>query len=206
VSNGAELIKFREGAGRLCLDFLRTLRFAGSDHAVEELAGPAELAAWITWFSSDRAAPPIPPNDAQVREARLLREAIRSVLASARSISDPAPDLRRERGRINAAAARPPGAPRLDSSNTVHWDTGAGITTLMSLIARDAIDLVSSAQLPRVRNCANPECGALFLDSSRPGTRRWCSMNRCGNLAKKSAWRNKAVAATTDGGPGRDVS
>ncbi len=195
MPNADELIQFREGAGRLCLDFLRTLRFAGSDHAVEELAGPAELAAWITRFSPDRTAPSNPPTVAQAREARLLREAIRSVLASARSTSGDAPGLRRARGRINAAAARLPGAPALDNANTVRWDTGDGVTTMLSLIARDAIDLVSSARLPRVRNCANPQCGALFLDNSRPGTRRWCSMNSCGNLAKKAALRQKAGPA-----------
>jgi predicted RNA-binding Zn ribbon-like protein len=45
----------------------------------------------------------------------------------------------------------------------------------------------------RVRECAGEDCGALFLDTSRPGTRRWCSMDTCGNRAKKSTFRGKAV-------------
>src|SRR5258708_7059779 len=40
------------------------------------------------------------------------------------------------------------------------------------------------ARLDRVRRCANPECGWLFLDDSRAGKRRWCSMSACGNRAK----------------------
>ena len=36
----------------------------------------------------------------------------------------------------------------------------------------------------KVRRCANPECGWLFLDDSRAGKRRWCSMLACGNRAK----------------------
>jgi len=46
----------------------------------------------------------------------------------------------------------------------------------------------------RVRDCANPHCGVLFLDSSRPGTRRWCSMDTCGNRAKKDTLRHKNTA------------
>lgn len=37
---------------------------------------------------------------------------------------------------------------------------------------------------PRVRECANPACTLWFLDVSRPGTRRWCSMSACGNRDK----------------------
>ena len=36
----------------------------------------------------------------------------------------------------------------------------------------------------RVRNCANPDCPFWFLDTTRSGTRRWCSMTICGNRLK----------------------
>jgi hypothetical protein len=36
----------------------------------------------------------------------------------------------------------------------------------------------------RVRPCANRDCVLWFLDTSRPGTRRWCSMAVCGNRDK----------------------
>lgn len=36
----------------------------------------------------------------------------------------------------------------------------------------------------RVRRCASPECVLHFLDTSKNGTRRWCSMAVCGNRAK----------------------
>ncbi|GAA0262401.1 hypothetical protein GCM10009527_068010 [Actinomadura nitritigenes] len=60
-------------------------------------------------------------------------------------------------------------------------------------MARDALDLVTSPALGRVRACAGADCGALFLDTSRPGTRRWCSMNTCGNRAKKDTQRAKTT-------------
>jgi predicted RNA-binding Zn ribbon-like protein len=49
--------------------------------------------------------------------------------------------------------------------------------------ARDLIAL--HAEYPgRIRSCANPDCPLYFLDTSRPGTRRWCSMSVCGNRDK----------------------
>jgi predicted RNA-binding Zn ribbon-like protein len=36
----------------------------------------------------------------------------------------------------------------------------------------------------RIRGCANPDCVLWFLDTTRPGTRRWCSMAACGNRDK----------------------
>jgi predicted RNA-binding Zn ribbon-like protein len=51
-------------------------------------------------------------------------------------------------------------------------------------IVKSAADLLVSAQLDRIRVCADPQCGWLFLDSSRNRSRRWCSMDTCGNRAK----------------------
>ncbi|WFR67367.1 CGNR zinc finger domain-containing protein [Curtobacterium flaccumfaciens] len=35
----------------------------------------------------------------------------------------------------------------------------------------------------------------MFYDSSRGGTRRWCSMQRCGNRAKVRAHRARRATA-----------
>ncbi|MGH1554964.1 CGNR zinc finger domain-containing protein, partial [Streptomyces sp. L7] len=52
---------------------------------------------------------------------------------------------------------------------------------------------MTSPSLTRVRDCAGPTCGALFLDTSRPGNRRWCSMGTCGNRAKKETLRGRTA-------------
>jgi predicted RNA-binding Zn ribbon-like protein len=39
----------------------------------------------------------------------------------------------------------------------------------------------------RIRQCAAHNCYLTFLDTSRPDSRRWCSMERCGNRAKVRA-------------------
>jgi predicted RNA-binding Zn ribbon-like protein len=40
------------------------------------------------------------------------------------------------------------------------------------------------AQRVRLRQCANEKCRWLFVDDSKGGSRRWCSMRTCGNRAK----------------------
>ena len=49
--------------------------------------------------------------------------------------------------------------------------------------AADYLDLLSTAP-DRIRRCANHACVLHFYDTSRNGTRRWCSMAGCGNRAK----------------------
>jgi predicted RNA-binding Zn ribbon-like protein len=36
----------------------------------------------------------------------------------------------------------------------------------------------------RIRRCAHPDCVLYFYDTSRNGTRRWCSMDGCGSRFK----------------------
>jgi len=186
--------RFREGAGRLCLDFIRTLRYRGAPTETEELADPTALADWTRQFGA--AAGPddeqhvAPVDMAQVREARALREAVHALVTAAMAgelVGTAARD------RLNHAAAAPVPVPRLTASGTVAVAAESPVTALLSLVARDAIDLATSpALLARVRPCASPTCGALFLDHSRPGTRRWCSMDICGNRAKKAGLKARA--------------
>ena len=51
----------------------------------------------------------------------------------------------------------------------------------------DALDLVRD--MPgRVRECADPDCPVIYLDTSRNRSRRWCSMEVCGARAKASTY------------------
>ena len=55
---------------------------------------------------------------------------------------------------------------------------------LLAPVLWSAGDLLAGPRLGRVRRCANPQCLWLFLDDSKTGNRRWCSMATCGNRAK----------------------
>ncbi|TQM45143.1 CGNR zinc finger domain-containing protein [Pseudonocardia cypriaca] len=65
------------------------------------------------------------------------------------------------------------------------------IATALALLA---VHAVFTLPADRVRGCGR--CGWLFLDSSRGGRRRWCSMSTCGNREKASRHRQVARPAT----------
>ncbi|WP_194892334.1 CGNR zinc finger domain-containing protein [Catenulispora pinisilvae] len=180
---------FRTGSGRLCLDFIRTLRWRDTPQALEELTTPEALAAWVRQLGPyDRAQPIATPTARTLATAQETREAVHALLAAARTTT-PADCPSAARRLLNKVASGPTPHPVLDESGTLTHTAADPITAALAAIARDALDLATSPLLPRVRDCANPACGAWFLDTSRPGTRRWCSMDRCGNQAKKNTWR-----------------
>ena len=49
-------------------------------------------------------------------------------------------------------------------------------------IIKSARELLLSDKLKRVKEC--PNCGWLFLDTTKNGKRRWCSMEDCGSNVK----------------------
>lgn len=51
-------------------------------------------------------------------------------------------------------------------------------------VVRSAADLLTSPEAARLRMCAGPDCGWLYVDRSRNGLRRWCEMETCGTSAK----------------------
>jgi predicted RNA-binding Zn ribbon-like protein len=63
-------------------------------------------------------------------------------------------------------------------------------------VARSAADLLTSSDPQSLRLCAADTCAWLFLDSSRNGSRRWCSMRTCGNRAKARRHHARVRAAS----------
>ncbi|MEO3828289.1 ABATE domain-containing protein [Actinomadura sp. B10D3] len=178
--------RFRQGAGRLSLDFVRTLRFRGTDHTIEELPDLAAVTAWI-----EQCVPHVegPAGATGAAEARTVREAIHEMVTAAwRGERIPAT----VRDVVNGAAARPVPAPHMDAEGDVRWQADDLVSAVLAVLSRDVLELVASPHLARLRQCAGTDCSALFLDLSRPGRRRWCSMDHCGNRAKKETLRRRA--------------
>lgn len=68
--------------------------------------------------------------------------------------------------------------PRWDDA--LHWSWAADdLDRLHDLLAEDAIRLLESPQVGRVKVC-RPTCGWLFLDLTRNASRRWCATDDCG--------------------------
>ena len=159
----------------------------------EELPDIAAVRAWVGQFgpfAADEVGREVGGADQDVR-ARVLREAIYELVLTAMSAEGIEACPSRAREAVNEVAALPVPAPWLDASGRLCWHADEPVPAFLARIARDALDLVTSAAIDRVRRCAGHDCNALFLDASRPGTRRWCSMNTCGNQAKKDTLRSR---------------
>ncbi|PZG44753.1 hypothetical protein C1I98_16695, partial [Spongiactinospora gelatinilytica] len=93
---------------------------------------------------------------------------------------------------VNALAAMPPLAPRIEPGGGFGWGGPISGARVLASVARDAVELFTGPAAARVRECAAHNCRLLFVDASRPGRRRWCAMEHCGNRHKVRAHRGRA--------------
>jgi len=91
---------------------------------------------------------------------------------------------------LNRLAAGPCLPTAMDESGTP-VPPPVNVDQALAHIAREGIVLFTGPLRTRIRQCAAQDCQLLFVDISRPGQRRWCSMSRCGNIAKTRAYREK---------------
>jgi predicted RNA-binding Zn ribbon-like protein len=203
---------FDLSGGALCLDFANTLEDRPLPRPNERLQSYADLLA----FTRATASLPDGLIGALTREASRQPTAARAALARAL-------DVREAIYRLGAAVAAGQSAPPDDllalnralaealsraclveqpdrsSSNQLDWgwvDDPIDLDAPLWPIVRSAADLLTSPMLTTLRLCASDACDWLFLDGSRNGSRRWCSMRTCGNRAK--ARRHYARLRTTD--------
>jgi len=183
LSTGQPVIK-SEAMNRpdLCLEFVNTRYWRGQATPTETLNSAEDLSAWTTANVSKEARPLARREFDRAIEAR---ETIWRVFdATARGKPPAAPDLEALNGLLAAAPART--TLRRERSG-FSWDVDMRGSTALGQLAPvlwSAGDLLTGNRLDKVKRCANPECGWLFLDDSRAGKRRWCSMSACGNRAK----------------------
>ena len=64
------------------------------------------------------------------------------------------------------------------------WTPEAVSAMQLDTMDRSAAELLTSPDLPLVRECAGYDCGWLFMDTTKNRSRRWCDMATCGNRAK----------------------
>jgi predicted RNA-binding Zn ribbon-like protein len=144
----------------------------------ETLVEPEDLARWA---SDVLGATGVVASAKDITEARRLRAAIWHAIVAV--VEGEAP-RQVDRLLLNELAAWEPLTPRLTRSGARSWSRQARGRHLLSTVAQDAIDLVGGPRATRLKLCQGLNCAIPFVDTSRPGNRRWCSMERCGNRAK----------------------
>ena len=178
----------------LSLRFANTRYWRGTPDPTEDLRTPADLLRWVEgechlpaavlrgvradW--RDHAAA-----DAAFAEAIALREAMFRLFAA---LSAGGPAAAADLERLNAALQQAPARTRLqlpaEKGGWVIPTAPHSVPLLLAPVLWSAGDLALGPRTGRVRQCANPSCQWLFLDDSKSGNRRWCSMSACGNRAK----------------------
>lgn len=174
--------RFLFTSGRLSIDFVIT-GGEGERARFERWHTPSDFADWA------RACPDLEVSAEvsrrELSEAWELREAI---WAGAQAVIHGGALPGEIEDVLNRNAARPPLVPAIVEGEATWAGTPTG-RQVLSTVSRDAIDLFGTEMRSRLRECANPRCGLLFVDLSRPGNRRWCTMRRCGNLNKLARHR-----------------
>ena len=182
--------------GRICLDFVNTVEPRSSEDRVDYLRSYRDLVRWSEYAGIVDS----------VSARKLLSEAARRPGAASATFAW-AMTARDALYLVFAAVAaeRAPYAQDLDTLNMVlaealphgrvvpseagfawSWqDRGDRLDCMIWQIAYSALELLTSDEIRRVKDCGqNGGCGWLFLDTTKNGSRRWCSMQVCGSHEK----------------------
>ena len=178
----------------LCLNFVNTCYWRGGPSPTDDLRAIGDVVAFAAgggvepaltdalgghWEAHTLAA------DLAFAAAIELREALHRIFAAiAEGAVAASADLAAFNDALEAAAERSRMGLR---DNAYVWEIALPARTavgLLSPVLWSAADLLAGPRRDRVRQCANPLCRWLFLDETKGGNRRWCSMAACGNRAK----------------------
>ena len=177
--------------GELCLDFANTL-YGHTDIVHEYLFDYRDLVLWSrhvgiltpqkakVLLSKGEQAPD--ESEAVFRQAIQLRDTIFHVFASLAHNETPDEN---DLAQLHQIWLENETHSKLVQSNArfmLDWEEGELMDSMLWPITRSAVELLTSDELKRVKQCGR--CDWLFLDRSRNGKRRWCSMSACGNRVK----------------------
>jgi len=194
--------------GALCLDFANTVHCYGCADLGEYLNTYHDLVAWsrhVGTISDDeaktlsrRAAGHPAEAKSAHRRAIELREAIYRIFTITLKGQSPArEDLEVFNNYLAEAMMRSQIVKTQEGFYLDMTGNKAKLDWILNPVIRSAADLLVSEEFRRVKKCADPICGWLFLDISRNRSRRWCDMRDCGNRAKAGRFYKKKKKSNT---------
>jgi predicted RNA-binding Zn ribbon-like protein len=172
--------------GHLVLDLVNTVAWRLDERRrIDRLADPANLRSWLTATGLGPSEP-----DTETDLVR-CREAAYAVLHPLAIHQEPADADVAELHKLIENAVR---NAELVSPRPLIWRADTVADRLRLAVWR----LFEDEDLDRLRQCGDNDCGWLFLDRSKNGSRRWCSSADCGNRARarRHYQRHQAGAAT----------
>jgi len=189
-------------AGRPALDFINTVDTHGQLAHEDDLApGYANLLAWSlaarlvdgTEAPAMRRLANREPRDAAAvrRRAIELRTAIQESMVALKGHRLVAPDHLACLEREHQIAQVHRRLVAVDGSLAWGWVEGAHLDRPLWPLAEDAAALLTSDAIGRVRQCDAEACERYFLDTSRNGSRRFCTSSGCGTVERVRRFRAK---------------
>jgi predicted RNA-binding Zn ribbon-like protein len=194
---------------RPCLDFLNTIDWRLNPNkrrdALEHYSDLLAFALRINFISSatytdlfERSLGSPASAERAMNDARAFRDALLSLVddvANTQNQPQSQPPLSEAIAIFDAARRK------AHESESLLWRGGRliliphpeeeGFDLPWLSLVRDAEELFCSPHASRIRICAAEGCGWAFLDLSKNGTRRWCSMKLCGNREKAIRYKAK---------------
>jgi predicted RNA-binding Zn ribbon-like protein len=185
-------------AGNVALDFVNTAEERGHPDAGDALGTPADLRMWGKRYGLI-SAPAVGDDEDQAEFDRAIeaRELLYALFL-ARGTGKPAAEANVARLTELGAAAYRAGSllPNDDGSISWSWDRSK-LTTIRHVVVTGAIDLLQAEPSARLKQCPGHQCGWFFLDTTKRGNRRWCSMAECGQDAKDEQRRLRRQATAS---------
>ncbi len=179
-------VNFLYLANNLAVDFINT-SIVDRGNEIELLEDVDDLIRW--GHSAGLSVRIDVDGPCRLSSVKELRDAIRS-LFSAKLDDEPAPTD--ALGILNQWLPKGVVEKRLEEiegqfvMSPLHHELS--VDMLLGYVATEAALLLSSSHLAKLKRCANPKCVLMFLDVSRSGKRRWCSMDLCGNRSKAATY------------------
>lgn len=158
-------------SGDIALDFAYTGSMGDGRPEWELWPAPGDLERWV----EERLGVRVSATEANLRSAKRLRDAIARLVTD---VSQGRPQRPDQQEVVNRYAARRDVAPRLGGV-----EPQPTVDQVLASLAREAVHLLRE-HADRIRECSGERCAVIYLDTSRSGNRRWCSMSRCGNRHK----------------------
>ncbi len=172
------------GALGLIQAFVNT---ADLEPGVEALSDPDALKGWLV--GRGLMAPSQPANDADLKHAVAVREAIRGAIGANTGGSVYPLDV----ATLNSAVSASRLVPRFGPDGKARLEPHAsGVEGALGRIVASVFAAMNEEDWTRLKLCDSSSCRWAFYDQSRNHSRRWCRMASCGNRQKAKRFRARA--------------
>jgi predicted RNA-binding Zn ribbon-like protein len=185
-------------AGNTALDFVNTAEERGHPAAGDALTTTADLRLWGQRYGLiARTATRHAGAEGELQKAREVRELLYALFL-ARVHDRPLPTGALPRLADLAADAYRAAALEASADGNLRWRWNRSeLATIRHIALTSAIDLLHTEPVPRLKQCPGEHCGWFFLDTTKRGNRRWCSMSECGQEAKNIRRRKPTHGTAT---------